>query len=77
MTYVYCIRQDIVLDERKKAYTVYGIDAIRSDGASLLSFSDIFSDLQRAEQFVKLCNDGGLSLIQLSDAVEDALAEPF
>ena len=75
MTYAYSMRKDIIQDERRNPYTVYGIDAVRSDGELILSFSDIFSDRQQASRFVSLCNEGALSLIQLYDAVEDALAE--
>lgn len=73
--YTYCMRKDTIHDEERKAYTVYGIDAVNSDGEVLVSVPDVFFDRQKAERFVSLCNDGNLSLIHLADAVEDALAE--
>ncbi len=75
MTYTYCMRKDTVHDEDRKAYTVYGIDAISSEEEILSSFSDVFFDRQKAERFVNLCNEGCLSLIHFSGAVEDALTE--
>lgn len=69
------MRKDIIYDEERKAYTVYGIDAISSEGDILLTFSDVFFDRQKAERFVSMCNKGKLALIHLADAVEDALAE--
>ena len=63
MAYTYCVRKNIVQDEEKKAYTVYGIEAVESGGEILSSFSDVFFDRQRAERFAELCNAGGLSLV--------------
>lgn len=51
MAYTYCVRKNIVQDEEKKAYTVYGIEAVGSGGEILSSFSDVFFDRQRAERF--------------------------
>ena len=50
MAYTYCVRKNIVQDEEKKAYTVYGIEAVGSGGEILSSFSDVFFDRQRAER---------------------------
>ncbi len=71
----YRMRKGIVRDEEGKIHTVYGVEAIGVGGEILLKFSDVFFDRQRAERFVSLCNDGGLSLIHFPDAVEDVLAE--
>ena len=54
MAYTYCVRKNIVQDEEKKAYTVYGIEAVGSGGEILSSFSDVFFDRQRAERFSKV-----------------------
>ena len=75
MTYTYCMRKDIIHDEEKKEYVVYGIEVISHKGKLLLSFPDVFFDRKKAEHFVKLCNEAGLSLIHLPCAIEDALAE--
>ena len=74
MTYTYCMRKDTVHDEKENAYTVYGIDAISAAGETLSSFPDLFFDEQKAEHFVRLCNEGGLSLLHFANAVEDAVA---
>lgn len=71
----YRMRKGIVQDEERKVHTVYGVEAVGAGGEILLKFSDVFFDRKRAECFVCLCNDGGLSLIHFPDAVEDALAE--
>lgn len=71
----YRMRKGIVQDEERKVHTVYGVEAVGGGGEILLKFSDVFFDRKRAERFVGLCNDGGLSLIHFPDAVEDALAE--
>lgn len=74
MKFTYCMRCDTVCDEEKNVCTVYGIDAIRSDGKVLSSYSDVFFDRQQAECFVNMCNEGKLALIHLSIVIEDALA---
>lgn len=56
MKFTYCMRCDTVCDEEKNVCTVYGIDAIRSDGKVLSSYADVFFDRQQAECFVNMCN---------------------
>ena len=75
MVCTYRVRNDIMLDEERQAHTVYGIEAIGAEGEVLSSFSDVFSDRQKAECFAGLCNDEGLSLMHFQNAVEDALGE--
>lgn len=75
MVRTYRVRKDIVQDEERKMHTVYGIEAIGSEGEVLLSYSDLFFDRQKAERFANLCNDGGLSLLHFPEAVADALVE--
>lgn len=74
MKFTYCMRCDTVCDEEKNVCTVYGIDAMRSDGKVLSSYADVFFDRQQAECFVNMCNEGKLALIHLSSVIEDALA---
>lgn len=75
MVCTYRVKTDTAHDEKNRAHTVYGIEAVDSDGSILLSFSDIFFDRQKAEGFACLCNSGGLSLIHFPYVVEDVLAE--
>ena len=75
MVCTYRVRNDIMLDEERQAHTVYGIEAIDTDGEILSSFPDVFADRQHAECFADLCNDEGLSLMHLQYAVEDVLGE--
>ena len=75
MPYMYCIRNEIKFDEEEKEHVVYGIEAVDTTGEILLSFSDVFFDKQKAEDFVNLCNSGRLSLLHFADVVEDVLAE--
>ena len=46
--YTYCIRKDIVFDEDGNKHTVYGIEAINSNGKILVSLPDVFFDKQKA-----------------------------
>ncbi len=75
MENIYIIRMDKSYDEDGKEYNVYGIDAIDLNGNTVMSIPDVFFDRTRAEVFVKLCNDNGLSLVHLNDVVEDELAK--
>lgn len=75
MVCTYRVRQDTMHDEERNAHTVYGIEAIGSGGEILESIPDVFFDRQRAERFSDLCNGEGLSLVHLTNAVEDAVAE--
>ena len=69
----YILRTDVVTDEENHRYTVYGITALDSFGNMLKTFEDIFFDKNKAEEFVKLCNEEKLQLIHLQDVVEDVL----
>lgn len=42
MAYTYRIRKSTVQDEEGNRYTVYGIEAISSEGEVLSGFSDVF-----------------------------------
>lgn len=75
MVCTYRVRKDTVQDEGKMAHTVYGIEAIDSEGEILSSYPDVFFDRKRAEHLAWLCNDEGLSLIHFPEVIEDALAE--
>ena len=69
----YILRTDVVTDEENQKYTVYGITTLDSFGNVLNTFEDIFFSKQKAEEFVKLCNEEKLELIHLQNVVEDVL----
>lgn len=73
MNHTYCVRTDKILDECGIPYTVYGIDAINDRNDLLVSVPDIFFDSQKATAFVSLCNRLEVSLVHLSDVIEDIL----
>lgn len=51
-------------------YNTYGIGAIK--GYIVVGYIlDLSTDFDKVKQFVKLCNDEGLSLIHLKDVAED------
>lgn len=51
---------------------MYGIDAI-SEGKIIMSVTDIFGDIDKAEQLISLCNRNKLSIIHLNDIINDFL----
>ena len=67
------MRTDFAKDEENHQYTVYGITALDNFGNMLKTFKDIFFDKNKAEEFVKLCNEEKLELVHLQDVVEDVL----
>lgn len=69
----YILRTDTIYDENKKAYTVYGIMAVSSNGEVIKSVPDVFFDKDKAEDFVDRCNKDRLPLVHLDDVIEDAL----
>ena len=69
----YTLRTDIVTDEDTNKHTVYGVDALDRYENVLESVADIFFDKQKAEEFIKLCNEEKLELIHLQDVIEDIL----
>ena len=77
MNYIYRLNETTVTDEEGKKHIVYGIDAIDKCGNILASYTDIFFDRTKAENFVALCNKCELELIHLPDVVEDAITEQY
>ena len=75
MMHTYTLKTNYEMDESGQIVTVYGIEARNAKGDLLLSVPGIFCNLQKAIQFVSLCNDLKISLIHLHDVIEDALAE--
>ena len=77
MNYIYRLNETTVTDEEGKKHIVYGIDAVDKRGNILASYTDIFFDRTKAENFVALCNECELELIHLPDVVEDAITEQY
>lgn len=73
MKITYRLRTDTVYGEDTLLHTVYGIEAFTSKSHKLVSVADVFFDKQKAEDFIRSCNDLKLSLINLSDVIEDVL----
>ena len=73
MKITYCLKTDKVFDEDGVLHTVYGIEAVAKNKHKVASIADVFLNKQKAENFIKLCNDHKLSLIHLPDVIEDVL----
>ena len=67
----YTLRTDTVTDDESHKYIVYGITALDKFENVLQTVSDLFFDRQKAEAFIKLCNEEELELIHLQDVIED------
>ena len=67
----YTLRTDTVTDDENQKYTVYGITALDIFENVLQTVSDLFFDKQKAEDFIKLCNEEKLELIHLQDVIDD------
>lgn len=73
MEIIYTLRIDSVTDEDNCKHNVYGITAIDTFGNILATFEDVFFDKEKAEEFIKLCNEEKLELIHLENVIEDIL----
>lgn len=72
MKYLYKLRTDTIYNESKPPIIVYGVDCL-ADGKIVLSVEDIFFDLQKAKEFVNLCNSVNLSLAYLETLAQNAV----
>lgn len=55
-------------------YTSFGIKAIESfSDLPLVYVDDIFTDIETAQEYIKLFNDEQLDLIHLEEMIEDIL----
>ena len=71
--YIYRLRADTIYDEDVNSVIVYGMDAMCVSDKTLISFPDIFLDRLEAERFIYLCNAENLSLLHVTDVIEDYL----
>lgn len=75
----YRVIEETLYHEDLGQYTAYGISAYSvEDGETklLAHISDVFLDMQKAEQFASLCNRLALDPIHLPDVVADMLGVP-
>lgn len=59
------------------AYTAFGISALQvnKDSKELIAHvSDVFLEKEKAEDFVRLCNESELDMIHFYDVIEDSLS---
>ena len=66
-----------VRDERGVERTVYGVKAEGDAGEPPACFPDVFFDREKAEAFVRLCNEQQPAPVHLRDVVLNALAEQY
>lgn len=75
MERLYRLRTDEIYDDDGFPHTVYGIDVLNSSEIVEQSVPDIFCNLQDAMNFIDLCNSLDLSIVHLTDAVEDVILD--
>ncbi len=73
----YKLNETIIKDEDGMTYTLYGIDALDTNGNIVKSVKNIFFQRSRATNLINLCNEGELALTHLADVIEDALYEQY
>ena len=70
----YQLRRDTKLDCNGCSYITYGIDVIGNHGKCVIqSLVDISTDFEKINANVNLFNELGLSLLHLSDVINDLL----
>lgn len=68
----YRMREDQVADEDGVLHTVYGIEAWV--GSELIrAVPDVFCEKPKAEYYIGLFNELGLSILHLDDVIDDIL----
>ena len=73
----YKLNETIIKDEDGMTYTLYGIDALDTNGNIVKSVKNIFFQRSRATNLINLCNEGELALTHLDDVIEEALYEQY
>lgn len=76
MDCIYEIREDLIKDESGKNVKVYGIDVFRTvcmNKEILFSIPNIFVDYYRIQRLVNMCNENSVSVLHISDIIDDAL----
>lgn len=72
--YLFTVREDTVLFEEDNTYIAYGIDIWEERENTrycVKTISDVFLCREKAEKFVKFCNENDISLIHIDDIIED------
>ena len=74
----YRVVKEVRRNEEWGAYTTYGVCGARLRDNAVTEFlyiADVFTDRRLADRFVAACNRGGLGIVHLPEAVEDALVQ--
>ncbi len=71
--YLYEVTEGTVYDAENRAHTAYGLRVCDGRGGVIRAFDCVFTDRERAEAMVSLCNEGMLSDVHLEGVIEDAL----
>ena len=73
LKYTYRLRENHCTDEDGTPVTVSGIEVFEDRStAPILSYSDLFTRRDQAEELIGLCNRLDLDPVHLNDVVEDA-----
>lgn len=76
--YTYRLREDTCADDDGTLVKVYGIEVYdRQSSAPLLTYANLFTRRNQAEELIDLCNRLELDPIHLTDVVEDALVGEY
>ncbi len=76
MKCTYKIREDLIKDEYGNDIKVYGMDVFRlvcMENKLILSIPDIYTDFNKIQHLVSLCNKSGVSFGHIMDIIEDSL----
>jgi len=56
-----------------KGSVVYGVEVTEREQGIVMTVENVFCDRKTAQDFVTLCNRGGLDPIHLSEVLEDVI----
>ena len=71
----YQVIEETLWNEEFGSYTAFGICAYEGKyETALVRISDLFFERASAENFVRLCNKNGLSIIHLPEVIDNLLA---
>lgn len=74
MRYVYHMTVETEMDITGKKYKAYGIKVTDGNGGVITIVPDVFTDMQKADEFIRIFNSAELSVIHLFEVLDDILA---